>query len=335
MVSRFILCSVLTTPFLLAQIPPIGIIDFYGLRKVSEAQVREVLGIKEGDLLPPSTSESVIEARLEAIPGVKQARLGLVCCDAGKAILYVGIQEEAGPHFDFHTPPQSDTALPQEIVKDYESFVDAWMEAVRKGDNREDRSQGHSLSEDPAVRVFQERFIVYAERHLDRLREVLHDSADAQARAMAATVMGYAPDKRAVVDDLQSAMRDSNESVRNNAVRSLGTIAVLAQRQPELEIKISPTWFIEMLNSLIWTDRNKALFVLSSLTEDRDAGVLQQIRERALPSLVEMARWKSTGHAFMAYILLGRVVGLSEKEIQEAWSKGERERVIAQALKSE
>ncbi len=337
-IACFILGCSLTASLLPAQsppteiIPPIGVIEFYGLRKVSEAQVREVLGVKEGDQPPSSTS--AIEKRLEKIPGVLQARVGRGCCHAGKATLSVGIQEEAAPRLDFRTPPQSDIALPQEVVEDYENFGEAMMEAVFRGDAGEDFSEGHSLADNPAVRAVQERFIVHAERHLKRLREVLRDSADAQQRAIAAIVMGYAFDKRAVLDDLQSAVRDSDKSVRNNAMRSLAAIAAFAQRQPELGIEISPTGFIEMLNSIIMTDRGKAMMVLSSLTEDRDPAVLQQLRERALPSLVEMARFKSTGLAIMAYVILGRMAGLSDEEIGEAWSSGERESVITQVLKS-
>ncbi|MDA2935315.1 HEAT repeat domain-containing protein, partial [Acidobacteria bacterium AH-259-D05] len=248
--------------------------------------------------------------------------------------LYVGIQEQVARHFDFRTPPQSDIALPQEVVEDHENFREAFMEAVFRGAAGEDWSEGHSLADNPGARAFQERFLVYAERHLERLREVLRDSADAEQRAIAATVIGYAPDKRAVLDALQSATRDFDWSVRNNAMRSLGIIAILAGRQPELGIEISPTGFIEMLNSLLWTDRNKALSVLWSLTEGRDPGVLRQLREQALPSLVEVARFKNAGHALPAYLILGRMAGLSDKEIEEAWSSGERESVITQVLKS-
>ena len=81
---------------------------------------------------------------LEEIPGVLRARLELVCCDAGKSILYVGIQEEAGPHFEVQTPPQSDIALPEEIVKDYENFSEAWMEAVLKGGHEADQGDRSS-----------------------------------------------------------------------------------------------------------------------------------------------------------------------------------------------
>ena len=344
LISHFILCCFLGTSFLLAQLPPVGIINFYGLREVSEVQVREVLGIEEGHLLPAWAKDaeivalqSAIAARVEAIPDVQRASVSFSCCGApkGEMVLNVGIQEGAGPHFDFNPPPQSDIMLPPEIVEDYENFIDAFKEAVLKGDAREDRTQGHSLMDNPRARAFQERFLVHAEQHLERIRDVLSNSADAEQRAMAATVIGYAQDKRMVLDDLESAARDSDDDVRNNAMRALMLIILLGQRRPGLGIEISPSWFIEMLSSLILGDRNKATGALVSLTMSRDEEILRQLREQALPALVEMARWKSGGTSQMAHMLLGRVAGLSEGEIKEAWSKGDRERVISQALKSQ
>ena len=63
------------------------------------------------------------------------------------------------------------------------------------------------------------------------------------------------------------------------------------------------------------------------------AARLAHLRERALPALIEMARWKHLAHALPAFILLGRMAGLPETEIQEAWKSGDRERVIARAGK--
>ena len=150
---------------------------------------------------------------------------------------------------------------------------------------------------------------------------------------MAALVIGYAEKKRTVVDDLQWAMRDPDSGVRNNAMRSLGAIAVLAASDPEYEIHFTPTWFVEMLNSLLWSDRNKAAFALVNMTEKRDQRILDHIREAALPALADMARWKHLPHALPGVILLGRIAGMPETEIQDAWSKGNREAVIKRALK--
>jgi len=174
---------------------------------------------------------------------------------------------------------------------------------------------------------------VIAERQLSALRDVLRNSSDDEQRAMAAYIIGYAPRKRDVVDDLELAIQDPSDGVRSNAIRALTAISILAAKDPSLNIHISGTWFIEMLNSVVWADRNKAVAVLLNLTDSRPESVLNQIRERGLPSLAEMARWKSLTHAVGPFTLLGRVAGLSEREIQDSWSGGRREAVIAKALR--
>jgi hypothetical protein len=311
-------------------VPRIGIIDFYGLRKVSPERARKVLGFQEGDLLPPSKSE--VEEHLEEIPGIVSANLEAVCCEDGKAVLYVGVEEKGARRFEFHPEPKGNAELPAEVVVVFQGFFAALERAAERGETAEDLSRGHSLMVDPDARAFQLQFVELAARHLKVLREVLKNSADPVQRAMAAQVIGYAEPKRAIMDDLQWAMRDPDAGVRNNAMRSLGAIAVLAARDPELGIRFSPTWFIEMLNSLLWSDRNKAAFALVNLTEKRDPRILDQIRETALPALADMARWKHLPHALPGVILLGRVAGMPETEIQDAWSKGEREAVIKKAL---
>src|SRR6185369_14962722 len=67
-------------------IPRIGILDFYGLRKLPEAKVRQTLRFRENDPLPPSKGD--VEERLDAVPEIVESHLEAVCCDAGKVILY-------------------------------------------------------------------------------------------------------------------------------------------------------------------------------------------------------------------------------------------------------
>ena len=88
-----------------------------------------------------------------------------------------------------------------------------------------------------------------------------------------------------------------------------------------------------MLNSLSWSDRNRALQALQTLTDSRDPLVLDQLRTRALDALIDMAGWKTLSHALPAFILLGRVAGMPEPEIQAAWTRGDRDAVIAAAKK--
>ncbi len=88
-----------------------------------------------------------------------------------------------------------------------------------------------------------------------------------------------------------------------------------------------------MLHSLTWDDRDKAGFALLPLTVRRDPAVLAELRRDALPALVEMARWKTPGHADMFCTLLGRLAGMSEREISSDLQHGEKEKIIASALK--
>jgi hypothetical protein len=206
------------------------------------------------------------------------------------------------------------------------------VEAIQKGDNGEDDSQGHQLMNNAAARAYQKKFIGYAVNDLPILRKVLHYSVIGEQRAIAAQIIAYAKDKKEVVDDLLYAVHDSNDEIRNNATRALGVIAGYSNQKPELRIQIPETDFIQMINSLVWTDRNKGLFVLASLTQQRDSIFLQQLRKEALPSLMEMAQWKAPGHAGPAYFILGRMAGYDDEKIQTQFSSDRRNIFLQEIL---
>lgn len=310
--------------------PTIGIIDYYGLNKVTRDRIQKALGFKEGDLFPASKAN--VEERLDEIPGVVESHLEAVCCDEGKIVLYVGIEERGAVHFDLREAPEGEVTLAPEITALYRRYFDAFEEAVRRGSTAEDLTHGHSLMADPLVREIQLQFPAIAEAHLGELRNVLRNSADDEQRAIAAFLIGYAPKKDQVAEDLQFALRDADPGVRANAARAIVALAVYARLNADSGIKLEPTWFIEMLNSLSWSDRERALNALQILTDNRDAPMLGQLRNRALPALVEMSRWKTLQHALPAFVLTGRIAGLSEQQIQDAWTRGDRESVIAAAM---
>ena len=328
---RFGCALLLLSSILSGQVPEVGIINFYGVRVVPQGRLRESLGVKEGDPLPKSKAD--VEEAIERVPGVVRARLEATCCEEGKAILYIGVEEKGASHFEFRAAPADPVVLPAEIHETYVRFLVALADAVREKDTAEDLTNGHSLMTNATCRAHQETFIAYADKHFDVIRDVLKNSFDEEHRAIAAYVIGYAADKKSVVDDLLSAVRDPDETVRNNAMRALAAIEVLATRKPSLGIRIPPTWLVEMLNSLVWTDRTTAAVNLVNLTETRDSEALGQLRDRALPALIDMAQWKHLPHALPAFILVGRVTGMEEKAIQDAWSKSERELVLAEARK--
>src|SRR5665213_524265 len=328
---RLIFAIALLAGLAAAQTPPtIGVIDFYGLNKLTQDRVRKSLGFKEGDPFPPSKAN--VEEQLDALPGVVESHLEAVCCDGNRMVLYVGIEERGAAHFDLREPPDGEAMLSPEIVALYRRFFDAFSEAVRRGSTAEDLTHGYSLMADPLAREIQLQFTDVAAKNLPQLRDVLRNSSDDEQRAIAAALIGYAPKKDQVAADLQFALRDADPGVRSNAARALVALAVYARLHPDSAIKLEPTWFIEMLHSLSWSDRERALKALQILTDGRDASMIEQLRNRALPALVEMSRWKTLEHALPAFVLTGRVAGLSEQQIQDAWTRGDRESVIAAAM---
>jgi hypothetical protein len=308
-------------------VPRVGAIEYYGIHKLPVERISKPLGLRPGDALPPSKAD--LEDRLEKISGVVQARLEAVCCEPnGNAILFVGIEEKGAPHFAFRSAPVGTAALPADIVQTYGNLIAAMDAAGRRGQTAEDLTHGHPLMADPDARELQQGLVPWAGAHLDVLRAVLRDSADDDQRAMAATIIGYAPDKTKVLPDLELAMQDPAESVRANAMRAVGAIAVLASREPERGIRVSPTWFVEMLNSIVLSDRLKAASALVNLTEKDGKSTLDQIRQRASGSVLEMAQWRNLRYALPSFILLGRMAGFTEDAIQANWTRGTRSAVV-------
>jgi len=328
-----ILCLLLFPAMLGADsTPKVSSVDYYGLRKIPANRIQKIVGVSAGDPLPPSKGD--LEDRLEKIPGVVLARVEVVCCEGDRGMLFVGIEEKSAPHFALRSAPTGTPTLPSAIVDSYHELVETLEAAGRRGSTEEDLTEGHPLAADPDSRAIQQNFVDFTAHHLAQIREVLRNSGDEEQRSMAATLIGYAPDKKAVVNDLEYALQDPDEGVRASAVRALDAIAILAEKRPELGIQIPPTWLVEMLNSIVLSDRTEATRALLNLTDSRPAAILDTLRERALASLVEMAQWNSLRYALPAFILLGRAGDIDEQQIQERWARGDREALIQEVAKS-
>jgi hypothetical protein len=313
----------------------IGIIDFYGHGKISEKYLRKAITIKEGDSVTHLKRDIQIK-NLKTIPGVKQAQISFVCCEESKrqSIVYIGISGKENNTFSYREPPVSVVTLPKEIIYTYDQFEFFFNEAIEKGESGEDRSQGHSLMSYAPVRAVQEKFIDYADRYLKELKDVLKNSSYADQRAVAASVIAYSKDKNLVADDLLNAVYDNDEIVRNNATRALSVIAGYAEKNAGLKIKKIPADpFIKMINSIVWTDRNKAVAVLLPLTESRDSLVLKQLKDQALPSIIEMSQWKTSGHAIMSALLLARIAGFPDEEVYKTFETSKKDNLINEMIR--
>jgi hypothetical protein len=157
------------------------------------------------------------------------------------------------------------------------------------------------------------------------LEHVLATASDAEQRAVAAEFLGYARRTTIQIAALVRASRDVDDGVRNNAVRAL---AVLARSDPKVARRIPAAGFVDMLNSGTWKDRNKASMLVDALSIRRDPRLLALLRARALDSLVEMARWRSHGHATAARAILGRAAGIDEERLTKLLDTDQVEAIV-------
>jgi hypothetical protein len=314
--------------------PRVGLIEVYGARKVSNEKIRLAVKAKAGDLLP---SREDAEDRIDKLSGILASRVEAACCLNHHMVLYVGVEERDAPHMEFNPAPTGEVQLPNSLFEDYRSFLDNVEASIRGRNADEDLTNGYSLMADPESRQLQQSFLPAVEQNLVAMDKVIRESADPEQRAAAAYLLQYGPRGphviKTTIDALQYALRDREDLVRENAVRSLHAIEVGAKLHPEQGIHLQSTWFVELMNSVVWSDRHNASLVLVDLTESRDPDTLQLLRDRALPSVLEMARWHDLQHALPAFILAGRLAGMDEKTIKQAWLGEDRESVLKEALK--
>jgi hypothetical protein len=184
--------------------------------------------------------------------------------------------------------------------------------AVKQGIGGEDDSQGYALFAYPPARAVQLKMRAYARANTGTLIRVLNSCPEETQRAVSATILGYANQSSRQVAGLVAASFDASDLVRNNAIRAL---AVLAGSSPGVTAQIPIQKYSAHMRSLSWFDRNKTVALLEAVSRKKDPKVMGILREHMLTPLREMAQWKSSNHALVAALVLGRMAGLEESRI--------------------
>ena len=286
----------------------------------------------------PSRRSSLFQvpARLAALPGVASAAIDPVCCEEGKTMLYVGVAEEGAPALELRAPPDGASRL----TAGRDPGRRSRSPSARARDHARLHEGGHLAgpfahgrfggADDPA------QFIALAAKHLDSLRKVLRTSSDGDHRALAAEVLAYyaeQAERRRRISSTRCAIRSAKcETTRR--VRSRSSRCT-RQQHPELKITVPYEPFIDLLNSLAWTDRNKASLALMQLTESAESRACSRRSRRARSTpLVDIARWTNPGHSMAGIFMLGRMAGIADPEIYAMFERGERDKIIEAARKA-
>jgi hypothetical protein len=305
---------------------PIGFIDFYGLNGLDAKQLRSALTVHPGDKLNwPGTRDHLIK-ELTKTAGRPVTHFAPVCCDKnGRVMLYIGFASGSAAVV-MRAKSTNHLTLPPQLTELYDQFMLVLPEALKSAPGvPEDYSRGYSLSSHPPMRAIQMRMRETALAHEEELLRVLVEAVDDKQRIVASHLAGYTNHSPRQIAALVEASRDSNGTVRNNATRALAVLAAT----PKFARGIPAEAFIDHLNSPVWSDRNKGLMLLTSLTRDRNPKVLADLRTRSLPALIEMAHWQNPGHSGGAIRLLGRMAAMDESVLDKLAEAGDPEPVIA------
>jgi hypothetical protein len=329
-----VVAAMVPTAMSAADRKPLGKIDFFGYKGLDVAAIRSVLPFHEGDLFPPAKAKSSDDLKRQVGEKVKQiigrepTDVSFVCCDSKQSwMMYIGLPGESYQALVFNPAPAGDIKFPKEVVVLRQESDKAWMNAVMKGHSAEDDSQGFALTNDPKAKKAQMAIREYALRNEALILQVLASSSDARHRAMAAEMLGYGRQSDEQIDALVRASLDADDGVRNDAVRAL---AVLAGAKPSLAQRIPPEPFVRLLRSGKWSDHNKASLLLLALTKGRDSKSLAPLGAEALDPLVEMARWRSMGHADAALSIVGRIAGIDEDSLNKLIEAGQADTIISE-----
>jgi hypothetical protein len=276
-------------------------IDYYGLQHITASQLKNVLGLRDGDAAPVNflgnpnlfmrvarplsgvaTMQS-LESKLRAIPGIRDASVvSIQGDDTNRRAIFVGISEN-----DAQRPRRAyngSATLPQAVTGLYDRHAERFMAVVANPppDFDDDDSRGYALFPDATLRALEDQAIAFVQSEPNRRAAVvvLRTSADVKQRRTGAWLLTYGPDPRETAATLTEAVEDTDDDVRNTACRELAIVSDYVRKNPRLGIRIAPGPFIRMLNSVVWTDRDKAMAVLDPLTAGHDGATLIELSGR-------------------------------------------------------
>ena len=306
----------------------VGEIEFYGYSHLQLDRIKAALPLHEGDVIAiqdfPATKEKIKQSVRREV-GREASYVAFTCCDnRTNLMVYIGLPGDSSRSFPYNPLPRGSARLPPRILDLYDRAMDLTLEVVQK-QSGEDTSRGYGLAAYRPLRETQLAMREFAIHNKILILRVLKSSAEPKERQAAAFALEYARQSRVQISALVQAGRDADDTVRNNAVRALGILALSSEK---VSAWIPAETFVRMLNSSVWEDRNKAGGLLDVLSRGRDPRLLRLLRSEALDSLIEMARWRDPNHATDAQMILGRIAGIEERRLAQLVASGNVDEII-------
>lgn len=319
LVILLICCAMFCTCSVFSQLK-ISTVDYFGESDIDTIQLANIASALEGNDL--RSGEALLRSELGKMKGVGQFTLKKVCCDANGVNIFVGLSSEKNLSKVRQRRTFTPAALPHNFFKTYQEYLTKLKVAVEKGESDDNLDHGYSLMKNEAVRALQVSLPDMVSPHQKMIAEVMCHSDQEEHRAAAAFLLGYCKNKSVSLRGFKDALNDPSPDVRNNVLRAMTAILVSEKQSVSRLMRAARSRIMEMLHSLEWTDRDKAMFALVAITERREQSFLDKLKRKAGSALEQMSKWKSRPHAMMAYVLLGRVAGKADEQIFQDWQAG-------------
>jgi len=169
--------------------------------------------------------------------------------------------------------------------------------------------------EHPKLKHYLKTFNVGAVKERKLILDTLSSDTDLDRRTAAIFLVGHFTDPNEIISIVTPLVNDNSEQIRNDAMRVMGSTM---RRANISKIDVYP--FIKLLDSPYDTDRNKALFVLSEASKNKE-NVSKVIRYGRY-SLLENLRLKQPNLHGWSYRILKQISGKDYGEYNvKGWSK--------------
>ncbi len=219
------------------------------------------------------------------------------------------------------------TAKPTKNIPDPDGLIQSWLEYEKVGNSILYKNKTAPIFkscpaihctygfDDPRLKKYLPVFSQLVPKDKDQLIVVLRKDKDENKRAAAAFLLAHINNKNELIKILTPSIKDPSSSVRNNAMRVIAA-TLAGMKNPDFPINEA----VLALNFPEALDRNKALYILSSLAKQpRYANYLLQHAQNELLDDLELSQ--PNIHEF-SYIILKLISGKDFGEHNyQAWKR--------------
>lgn len=218
--------------------------------------------------------------------------------------------------------PKRDIADPNHLISLWRTYKKTGMSILLKKKKlpayTDKKCPGHKCFhefEHDELKKYEDTFSQQVSRNKQQLINILRKDKKAGKRSAAVFLLAYLKNGGEVIKILLPSILDPDPMVRNNAILVIGTIV---SREKLTNTPVKP--FVMALNFPSRTDRQKAMYVIEHLVEEKNHATY--VKDHALQLLLDQLKMSQPYLHDPAYQILKKISGKTFKERDyKAWEQ--------------